>query len=76
MNIREALNQVMLEKQVIVEANNSTTDTFIVSPMRNKSDNIINEVENLTINNVGNNLIEKVAYMKINDAGNDLIGCV
>ena len=46
------------------------------SSMRNKRDNLINKVENLTINNVGNNLIKKVPNMTIDNAGNYLIFCI
>ena len=67
--IREANDKVILEHQV--EENNVAVDMF--SPQRNKSDNLIDKVQNLTINNVGNDLIEKVANLTINDIGNNLI---
>ena len=54
----------MLEEKT--EANNGTVDTF--SPQRSESENIINKVKNLTINDVGNDMIDKVADLKINDA--------
>ena len=36
-NIREAVNQVMLEERVIAEANNVTVGKFMSSRMRNES---------------------------------------
>ena len=67
MNIREEINQVILEERVIAEANNVTVDTFMGSPQRNDSGDLNDKVEKLTIN-VGNknNLIDKVANLKIN----------
>ena len=44
--------------------------------MINESENIINELESLTINNVGNDMINKFASMTIDDSGNYLISCV
>ena len=76
MKIREAINKIFMEEQFIAEAINFTVDIFMGSPMRNKRDNLINEVENLTINDVGNNMIEKVANMTIDNAGNYLIFCI
>ena len=48
-NIREEINQLILEEQS--EANNIMIDMF--SPQRNQSDDLINKVANLTINDVG-----------------------
>ena len=71
--IREAINQVMLEVRVISEENNVTVDTFMVSPQRNKIEDLINKVANLTINfGNENDLINKVTNMTINDARNNL----
>ena len=67
MNIREAIDQVMIEEEA--EANNATVDTLI--PQRNESENSndqINEVANLKIKDVENNLINKVTKFRINDA--------
>ena len=52
-NIIEAIDQVTREKQS--EANNATVDMFC--PQRNESENLINKVANLTINDVENDLI-------------------
>ena len=71
-NIREAINKVILEGKS--EANNVTVDTF--SPMRNYSENLIKKVENLIINDAGNDLIDNVMNMKINGTGKNMIGCV
>ena len=76
MNIREAINKVILEEHVIVESNNVTFDTFMVNPMRNQSDNIINGVKILKTNNVRNDLIEKVVNIKIKVTRKYLIGCI
>ena len=49
------------------------------SPYRNKSDNskyIINEVADLTINDIRNNIINKVVNLKINNVGNNVINKV
>ena len=63
-NIREAIDKVILEEQA--EEDNATVDTF--SPQRNKSDDLIENSVNLTINNkVGDNLIDKVANFTINN---------
>ena len=59
-----------------MEANNVTVDTFMGSPMKNNSENIINEVEHLTINDVRINLINKVSNMTGNDSRNDMIGFI
>ena len=72
MNISEAIDQVIMEDQA--EAKNTTVDTF--SPQRNKSESLINEVKNLTKNDVKNNLINNFANLKINDVGNNLINKV
>ena len=56
------------------EENNVTVGNF--SPQRNESDNIINKVANLTINDVRNNLINKVSKLTINDVRNDRINKV
>ena len=76
MNIREAINKVILEEHVIAESNNVTFDTFMVNPMRNQSDNIINGVKILKTNNVRNDLIEKVVNIKIKVTRKYLIGCI
>ena len=76
MKIREAINKIFTEEQFISEEINVNVDTFMGSPMRNKRDNLINEVENLTINDVGNNLIKKVANMTIYNSVNCLIVCI
>ena len=68
-NIREAIDKLTREEEV--ESNNVTVNTF--SPQRNEIENLINEVENLTINDVGNNIINKVSNLTINDAGKNLI---
>ena len=67
MDIIEAINQVMLEARVITETNKVPIDMFMVSPQRNKIEDLINKVANLTIN-VGNenNMIDKVANLSIN----------
>ena len=65
MNIREATNQVILEERVIAEANNVTVDTFMGITMINDSENLINEIKNLAINDVVNDMIDKVTNMKI-----------
>ena len=57
-----------------VEAKNATLYTFV--PQRNNSDNIINKVANLTINDIRNNIINKVANFKINNIVNNLINKV
>ena len=57
-----------------VEAKNTTLYTFV--PQRNNSDNIINKVANLTINDIRNNIINKVANFKINNIVNNLINKV
>ena len=76
MNIREAINKVILEEHVIVESNNVTFDTFMVNPMRNQSDNIINGVKILKTKNVGNDLIEKIVNITIKVTRKYLIGCI
>ena len=43
------------------------------SPKRNKSENLINKVANLTINDAENNLINEFANLTINDTGNNII---
>ena len=63
-NIRETIDQVTREGQA--ETNNLTVDAF--SPQRNESDNLINEVANLTIIDVGNDLINEVTDLTTNDA--------
>ena len=66
-NIREVIDQVILEEHV--GANNGAVD--VVGPQRNKSENLIKEINNLTINDVRKNLINKVANLTINDVGNN-----
>ena len=61
MDIIEAINKVMTEKQA--EANNITVDTF--SPQRNESENLIKKVENMTINDVVKNIINEVKNLTI-----------
>ena len=53
--IRKSIDQVMLEEQA--EANNVTVNTLI--PYRNKSEDLINKLANLKVNDVGNDLIDK-----------------
>ena len=65
-NIREVINKVIMEQQA--EANNAGVYKF--SSMINESENLINKVEILTINDVGNYLINKVANMMINSTRN------
>ena len=50
MNSIEAKYQVILEEQV--EENNFTFDIF--HPHRNKSENLIDKISNLTIDDIGN----------------------
>ena len=57
----------MLEDQS--EANNVTVDAF--SSWRNKSEDLIDKVANLTINDVVNNLINKVANLIRKNVRND-----
>ena len=52
--IREVIDQVMRKEEE--ETNNFTVDTF--SLQRNESENLINVIENLTINDFGNNIIK------------------
>ena len=68
----------MLEDQVISESNTVIVDTFMVSPQRNKSDDLSDKVANLTIKSRNENyLINKVAKMIINAINeNDLINKV
>ena len=54
--IREVIDKVMLEYQT--ELNDATVDTF--SPQKNKSEDLIDKVTNLTIKDVGNGLIKKL----------------
>ena len=70
--IREDTNKKILEEQS--EANNVTVD--MLSPQRNKTEDLIDKVENLVINNIGNYLIEKFATSTINYTGNNLINKV
>ena len=70
--IREAIDQVMREEES--EANKGMVDTF--STQRNVSEDLINKVSNLTINNMGNNITNKVADFKIKNVGNYLINKV
>ena len=72
MKIGESIDKVMIKEQA--EENSITVDTF--SPMRNESENIINQVKNLTIHDIINDLIDKFADMAINDTVNDMISCV
>ena len=72
MKIRESIDQVILEDQA--EANNVTVDT--VSTQRKNSEDLINKVTNLTINDAENNLINKVANLTINNVGNNIINKV
>ena len=59
--IREAINKVMMEEQVITESNNITVDTFMGIPQRKRGEYMIIKVTNLKIN-IGNNndMIDKV----------------
>ena len=77
MKLREAINQMIMEERFIAEANNVTVDMFIGIPMKNKSEDLINAVDILTINMVRNDLINKVVNLTINIRNeNNLIGCV
>ena len=71
-NIRESINQVILEEQA--KADNITVDTF--STHRNKGEYLIDKVANLTINDVRNDMIEKVANLTITDVKNNLMNKV
>ena len=65
-NIREAIDQVIMEEQA--EEKNITVNTS--SPQRNKIDNIIEIFLNLTTNDVRNDFIEKkVVNLIINGVG-------
>ena len=77
MKLREAINQMIMEERFTAEANNVTVDMFIGIPMKNKSEDLINAVDILTINMVRNDLINKVVNLTINIRNeNNLIGCV
>ena len=71
-NIREVIDQVILEEQG--EENNITADTS--SPQRNEIENLIDKVANFTIDDVGNDQIKKVVNLTINDVRNNLINKV
>ena len=62
----------MLEDQA--EANNAIFIMFV--PQRNESEDLIDKVVNLKINNVGNDLIEKFTNLTINVVENNQIGKV
>ena len=68
----EEIDKLIIEKRA--ESNNVTVDTF--SPIIKESDNIINKVENLTINDVQNCLLNKAKNLTLNNIRNDLIGWV
>ena len=57
-----------MEEQV--ESNNGTVDTL--RSKRNQSEDLINKVANLKINDVVNDMIDNVANLKINNVGNNL----
>ena len=72
MKIREAIDKLMLEEQA--EANNVMVDMFI--QQRNRSEDIIGCVTNMTRNDSRNDLIDKSTNMKMNDVRKDLVVCV
>ena len=67
MKVREAINQAILEEQVIAEANNVTVYTFMLIPQIKNIDDLINKVMNLTINIINDNyLTNKVTKLTTN----------
>ena len=63
-NIIEAIDQVMREEEA--ESNNVTVDIF--SPQINNSEDLIDKVTNLTINDVKNDMIDKFTSFTVNDS--------